>query len=135
MSHKMCLFFVSVNHLIILLNEFVSKLPVSNRVVVVSNYDAEQLFLRWSHIASVDMLRRLKNIEFLRNDDRVFGKLDTVIVVEPESGFDIECDECVECYDIFSHKSDMKEIMCKHTHLVNSAGVIPMSELKSDKMI
>ena len=62
MPRNMCLFFVSVNHLIVLLNEFVEKLPVSGKVVVISDYDSEQLFLRWSHIASVDMLKTLKKV-------------------------------------------------------------------------
>lgn len=135
MPHNMCLFFVSVNHLVILLNEFVSKLPTSDKIVVVSDYDSEQLFLRWSHIASVDMLKTLKKVEFLSKDDKYFGKNDIVIVIEPEADFDAECKVKVECYDVFAHKSDMKEIMGKHTHLVNSVGVISMHDLRNDKMI
>jgi len=135
MPRNMCLFFVSVNHLIVLLNEFVSKLPTFGKIIVVSAYDAEQLFLRWSHIASVDMLKTLKKIEFLPKGRRNFDKNDIVIAIEPDENFVAECKMCVKCYDIFSHKKDMKEIMSRHTHLVNSAGVISMNELKSDKMI
>lgn len=135
MPRNMCLFFVSVNHLIVLLNEFVSKLPMSGKIVVISDYDSEQLFLRWSHIASVEMLKTLKKVEFLAKGRTNFDKNDVVIMIEPNEEYDIECKVCVECYDIFSHKKDMKEIMDRHTHLVNSVGVISMNELKSDKMI
>jgi len=135
MPHNMCLFFVSVNHLVILLNEFVSKLPPFGKVVVVSDYDAEQLFLRWSHIASVDMLKVLKKVEFLPRTTKHFDKSDIVIVIEPDADWNPECKMCVECYDVFAHKKDMKEIMSKHTHLVNSVGVISMNELRDDKMI
>jgi len=135
MPRNMCLFFVSVNHLIVLLNEFVSKLPASDKIVVISDYDSEQLFLRWSHIASVDMLKTLKKVEFLPKENKYFDKNDVVIAIEPDEECNMECKMCVECYDIFSHKKDMKEIMSRHTHLVNSVGVISMNELKSDKMI
>ena len=53
MPRNMCLFFVSVNHLVVLLNEFVSKLSGSEKIVVISDYDSEQLFLRWSHVETV----------------------------------------------------------------------------------
>jgi len=135
MPRNMCLFFVSVNHLIVLLNEFVEKLPVSGKVVVISDYDSEQLFLRWSHIASVDMLKTLKKVEFLPKGSMNFERNDVVIVIEPEENLEIECKMCVKCYDIFAHKKDMKEIMNQHSHLVNSAGVISMNELMCDKMI
>jgi len=135
MPRNMCLFFVSVNHLIILLNEFVSKLPTSEKVIVLSDYDSEQLFLRWSHIASVDMLKTLKKVEFLSKEKTRFDKSDIVIVIEPDEKWKADCKMSIECYDIFSHKKDMKEIMSRYTHLVNSVGVISMNELKSDKMI
>lgn len=135
MPHNMCLFFVSVNHLIILLNEFVSKLPPYEKVIVLSDYDSEQLFLRWSHIASVDMLKTLKKVEFLPKGRKHFDKNEVVIAIEPEEDWSASCKISVECYDIFAHKKDMKEIMSRHTHLVNSVGVISINELKNDKMI
>ena len=135
MPRNMCLFFVSVNHLIVLLNEFVSKLSGSEKIVVVSDYDSEQLFLRWSHIASVDMLKTLKKVEFLPKESKSFSKNDIVIAIEPNKNWNPDCKTNVECYDVFSHKKDIKEIMNRHTHLVNSVGVISMDEIKSDKMI
>lgn len=128
---KMCLFFVSNNHLIVLLNSIINRFVFKGKMFVLSDYDKEDMTNKWHTIVNQCDLKNIDRICFLQDTPDAVTKNDIVVRIEPSFKYNVKENETViDCYDMFLHKRDIKEITQNYSYMINSFGVVPTDSEK-----
>lgn len=151
-ERKICNFYAGPGHLVTSLINFVeTDKSNENEVLLISEYDEEQLLLRFNNSIDSIYSNLIKRINFC-NMSRAVEEISKLkqnaehlkIILVGENDYIERNENVVEeelknekytllnCYEIFSCKKDISKILNKYQYILNCSGVFEVNKVFND---
>lgn len=149
-ERKICNFYAGPGHLVTSLVNFVEEENTS-KVLLVSEYEEEQLLLRFNNSIDNMYSNLIKRISFC-NMSSVAEKImemqqnqkEVKVILVGEADYISKSEKIIEeelkgkkytllnCYEIFSCKKDISQILNKYKYILNCSGVYEVNKVFND---